>query len=61
MGAAVTTCIAGVELVKSGLAGSLGSLTQFGTVRLGKPTENRVPKIKDFVPLAGMQDLVFDG
>jgi myo-inositol-1-phosphate synthase len=54
MGAVAATFIAGVELVKSGLAGPVGSLTQFGTVRLGRRTENQVPKIKDFVPLAGM-------
>ncbi len=61
MGAVATTFIAGVELVKKGLAGPVGSLAEFGTVRLGKRTENRVPKIKDFVPLAGMEDLVFGG
>ena len=61
MGAMATTFIAGVELVKKGLAAPIGSLAQFGTVRLGKRTENRVPKIKDFVPLVGMEDLVFGG
>jgi myo-inositol-1-phosphate synthase len=61
MGAVTTTFVAGVELVKKGLAEPVGSLTQLGTVRLGKRTENRVPKIKDFVPLAGMEELVFGG
>src|ERR687895_2120184 len=61
MGAVATTFVAGVELVKKGLAEPVGSLTQLGTVRLGKRTEDRVPKIKDFVPLSGMGDLVFGG
>ncbi|HEX2097563.1 MAG TPA: inositol-3-phosphate synthase [Rubrobacteraceae bacterium] len=61
IGAVATTLIAGVELVKKGLAEPVGSLTQLGTVRLGKRTESRVPKIKDFVPLAEMEDLVFGG
>jgi myo-inositol-1-phosphate synthase len=61
MGAVATTFIAGVELVKEGLAEPVGSLTQLGTIRLGKRTENRVPKIKEFVPLAGPEDLVFGG
>jgi myo-inositol-1-phosphate synthase len=61
MGAVATTLVAGVELVRKGLAEPVGSLTQLGTLRLGKRTENRVPRIKDFVPLAGMGDLVFGG
>ena len=61
MGAVATTFIAGAELVKKGLAEPVGSLTQLGTVRLGKRTEDRAPKIKDFVPLSGMGDLVFGG
>jgi myo-inositol-1-phosphate synthase len=61
MGAVATTLVAGVELVKKGLGEPVGSLTQLGTVRLGKRTEDRVPKIKDFVPLSGMEDLVFGG
>jgi len=61
MGAVATTLVAGVELVRKGLAEPVGSLTQLGRIRLGKRTENRVPKIKDFVPLAGMGDLVFGG
>ena len=59
LGAVATTFVAGVELVKKGLAEPAGSLTQMGTVRLGKRTEGRTPKIKDFAPLAGLDDLVF--
>ena len=59
LGAVSTTFIAGVEAVKKGIAEPIGSLTQMGTVRLGKRTENRVPLIKDFVPLAKLEDLVF--
>ncbi len=61
MGAVATTFVAGVEAVRRGAAQPFGSLTQMGTVRLGKRTENRVPMIKDFVPLAGLDDLVFGG
>src|SRR5205085_2400164 len=61
LGAVSTTFIAGVEAIKKGIAEPIGSLTQLGTIRLGKRTENRVPKIKDFVPLAEMEDLVFGG
>jgi myo-inositol-1-phosphate synthase len=53
--------IAGVEAVRRKLALPIGSLTQMGTVRLGKRTEKRIPKIKDFVPLASLEDLVFAG
>ncbi|MGH9830388.1 MAG: inositol-3-phosphate synthase, partial [Blastocatellia bacterium] len=49
MGAVSTTFMAGVDLVRRGEATPVGSLTQMGTIRLGKRTENRVPKIKDFV------------
>src|SRR5574341_755109 len=59
LGAVSTTFIAGVEAVKEGWAEPIGSLTQMGTIRLGKRTDNRVPKIKDFVPLAALKDLVF--
>ncbi|MCA1815807.1 MAG: inositol-3-phosphate synthase [Acidobacteria bacterium] len=59
LGAVSTTFIAGVEAVKRGLAEPIGSLTQMGTIRLGKRTENRVPKINEFVPLAALTDLVF--
>jgi myo-inositol-1-phosphate synthase len=61
IGAVSTTTIAGVEAVKRGLAQPIGSLTQLGTVRLGKRTDNNTPRIKDFVPLAGLNDLVFGG
>src|SRR5215218_5951528 len=61
LGAVATTVIAGVEAVKKGLAQPVGSLTQMGNIRLGKRTENRYPKIKDFVPLAELDDLVFGG
>jgi myo-inositol-1-phosphate synthase len=59
MGAVTTTFIAGVEAIKRGLAKPIGSLTQMSTIRLGKRTDNRSPKIKDFVSLAALDDLVF--
>ncbi|MBN1886114.1 MAG: inositol-3-phosphate synthase [Candidatus Krumholzibacteriota bacterium] len=61
LGAVATTFIAGVEAVRRGIAKPIGSLTQMGTIRLGKRTENRVPAIRDFVPLAELDDLVFGG
>jgi myo-inositol-1-phosphate synthase len=61
IGAVTTTFIAGVEAVKRGTAAPVGSLTQLATIRLGKRTDNNTPKIKDFVPLAGINDLVFGG
>src|SRR5947199_3094451 len=61
MGAVATTFMAGVEAIRKGIAEPIGSLTQMGTIRLGKRTEGRSPKIKDFVPLAGLKDLVFTG
>ena len=61
MGAVATTFVAGVEAIRKGLAKPIGSLTQMGTVRLGKRTDGRSPKIKEFVPLAGLDDLVFTG
>ena len=61
LGAVSTTFIAGVEAIKKKIAQPVGSLTQLGTIRLGKRTERRVPKIHDFVPLAGLEDLVFGG
>jgi myo-inositol-1-phosphate synthase len=61
MGAVSTTFMAGVELVRRGESVPVGSLTQLGTIRLGKRTEGRVPKIKDLVPLAKLDDLVFGG
>ena len=60
-GAVSTTFIAGVELVRRELAEPVGSLTQLGTIRLGKRFEHRSPKIKDFVPLADLKDIVFGG
>ncbi len=59
MGAVATTFIAGVEAVKRGLGVPVGSLTQLGTVRLGKRTDNNTPKIKDFVPLTPLECLTF--
>ncbi|RLB57547.1 MAG: inositol-3-phosphate synthase [Deltaproteobacteria bacterium] len=61
MGAVATTFIAGVEAVRQGLARPVGSLTQMGTIRLGKRTEGRAPAIKEFVPLAAIEDLRFGG
>ncbi|MFZ3210929.1 MAG: inositol-3-phosphate synthase [Terriglobales bacterium] len=61
MGAVATTFVAGVEAIRKGLAKPIGSLTQMGTIRLGKRTDARSPKVKDFVPLAGLDDLVFTG
>jgi myo-inositol-1-phosphate synthase len=61
MGAVATTFIAGVEAVRRGHAKPIGSLTQMGTIRLGKRTDKRSPMIKDFVPLAKLNDLVFGG
>jgi len=57
MGAVTTTFIAGLEAFKRGLGKPIGSLTQLGTIRLGKRTEGRSPAIKDFVPLAKMEDI----
>lgn len=61
LGAVATTLIAGVEAVKKGIAQPIGSLTQMSNIRLGKRTENRYPKIKDFVPLASLEDIVWGG
>ena len=61
MGAVSTTTIAGVMAVRRGLAKPIGALTQMGTVRLGKRTDGRSPMIKDFVPLASLNDVVFGG
>jgi myo-inositol-1-phosphate synthase len=61
LGAVSTTTIAGVMAIRKGLAQPIGSLTQMGTIRLGKRTENRTPKINEFVPLAGLDDIVFGG
>ena len=59
LGAVSSTLIAGVELAKKGLAAPIGSLTQMGTIRLGKRTDNRVPLIRNFVPLTPLDDIVF--
>ncbi len=59
LGAVATTFIAGVELIRRGKAKPIGSLTQMGTIRLGKRTEGRAPLIKEFIPLADLQDLTF--
>ena len=61
LGAVSTTFIAGVIAIRKGLAAPTGSVTQMGTVRLGKRTDGRTPLIKDFVPLASLDDLVFGG
>ncbi|HKW09588.1 MAG TPA: inositol-3-phosphate synthase [Gemmatimonadaceae bacterium] len=59
LGAVATTFMAGVESVRRGLSKPIGSLTQMATIRLGKRTDNRSPLIKDFIPLAELDDLVF--
>src|SRR6516162_4511806 len=61
MGAVATTFIAGVEAIRRGLAKPIGSLTQMGTIRLGKRTDGRSPLIREFVPLAKLDDIVFGG
>lgn len=61
LGAVATTMISGVFAVKKGIGLPIGSYTQMGSIRLGKRTENRIPKIKDFVPLADINDIVFGG
>ena len=61
LGAVSTTTIAGVMAIRKGLAKPIGSLTQMGTVRLGKRTDGRSPTIREFVPLTELNDLVFGG
>jgi myo-inositol-1-phosphate synthase len=61
MGAVATTVMSGVELVRQGHSVPVGSLTQMGTIRLGRRTEARVPKISEFVKLAALKDIVFGG
>ncbi|MDZ7264658.1 MAG: inositol-3-phosphate synthase [candidate division KSB1 bacterium] len=61
MGAVATTFIAGTIAVRQGIGKPIGSLTQMGTIRLGKRTEKRIPKIKDFIELAELDDIVFGG
>ncbi|MGH8297564.1 MAG: inositol-3-phosphate synthase, partial [Steroidobacteraceae bacterium] len=59
LGAVSTTFVAGVQAIRKGLAQPYGSLTQLGTIRLGKRTEHRSPRIREFVPLAALEDLEF--
>ena len=59
LGAVSTTFLAGVEAIKKRIAKPIGSLTQMGRIRLGKRTEKRNPLIKDFVPLAKLEDMEF--
>src|SRR6185369_8487575 len=61
LGAVATTMIAGVYAILKGKAAPIGSLTQMGTIRLGKRTDDRTPLIKDFVPLAELDQLAFGG
>src|SRR5579859_127620 len=61
LGAVSTTTIAGVIAIRRGLAKPIGSLTQMGTIRLGKRTDAKSPQIKDFIPLASLDDVVFGG
>jgi len=61
LGAVATTFIAGIMSIRKGLSKPIGSLTQMGTIRLGKRTEKKNPLIKDFIELAGLDDLVFGG
>jgi myo-inositol-1-phosphate synthase len=61
MGAVATTFVAGVELIRRGLSKPVGSLTQLATIRLGKRTDGRSPKISDFVPLASLDSIEFAG
>jgi myo-inositol-1-phosphate synthase len=61
LGAVATTFIAGVLAVRRGIASPIGSVTQMGTIRLGKRTDGRSPLVKDFVPLADLNDIVFGG
>src|SRR5436189_5458691 len=61
LGAVSTTTIAGVLAIRNGFAKPIGSLTQMGTIRLGKRTEGRSPKISDVVPLSSLNDVVFGG
>src|SRR3954471_22901625 len=59
LGAVATTLIAGTELARRGMGSPIGSLTQMATIRLGKRTDQRTPLIKDFVPIAALDDIVF--
>ena len=59
LGAVATTFMAGVESIRRGRSKPIGSLTQMATIRLGKRTDNRSPLIRDFIPLASLDDIVF--
>ncbi len=61
LGAVATTFIAGVESIRKGYQPPIGSMTQMGHIRLGKRTDNRQPLVKDFIPLADLNDMVFGG
>ena len=61
MGAVSTTFIAGVIAIRQGLRLPIGSFTQMGHIRLGKRTEERQPLVRNFVPIAGLDDLAFGG
>ncbi|MBN2104398.1 inositol-3-phosphate synthase [bacterium] len=61
MGAVGTTLMAGVEMIRKGYSKPYGSLTQMGTIRLGKRTEDKTPLIKEFLPLADLNDIIFGG
>src|SRR5271155_6120172 len=61
MGAVATTLIAGVEAIRRGFAKPIGSTSQMATIRLGKRTDARTPLIKEFVPIADLNDIVFTG
>jgi len=61
MGAVATTFIAGVQAIRRGIGKPIGSLTQLGHIRLGKRTDNKSPAIRDYVSLAGLDDIVFGG
>ena len=61
MGSVTTTFLAGVEAIRKKIALPIGSVTQMGTIRLGKRTDKRVPMIKDFIELASLDDIVFGG
>ena len=59
LGAVSSTFIAGVEHIRRGTGQPIGSLTQMATIRLGKRTDGQAPLIRDFVPLASLDQLVF--
>ncbi|HPH66747.1 MAG TPA: inositol-3-phosphate synthase, partial [Kofleriaceae bacterium] len=61
MGAVATTFMAGVIAARRGIAKPIGSLTQMGTVRIGKRSDNNSPKIQDYIPIANMKDIAFGG